>query len=53
MCVLVNISIDNNFTTASTIRKFTASPANQPIRCLLVSWFLLDVGVDTAMLEVT
>ena len=53
MCALLNISIVNNFATASVIRKFTASPVNQPVRWLLVLWFQLDVGVGTAVLEVT
>ena len=53
MFALVNISILNNFTTASIIRKFKASPVNQPVNWLLVSWFPLDVGIPTAMLEVT
>ena len=53
MCALINISIVNNFTTVSIILKFMASPVNQPIRWLLVSWFPLDVGVATAVLEIT
>ena len=53
MCALVNISIVNNVATVFIIRKFTASPVNQPIRRLLVSWFPLVVGEATAMLEVT
>ena len=53
MCALVNISIVNNIANVSIIRKFTASPVNQPIRRLLVSWCPLDVGVATAVLEVT
>ena len=53
MCALVNISIVNNVATVSIIRKFTASPDNQPIIRLLVSWGPLDVGVATAVLEVT
>ena len=53
MCALVNISIVNNFTTASIIWKFTASLINQPIKWLLISWFPPDVRVATAMLEVT
>ena len=53
MCALVNISIVNNVATVSIIRKFTASPVNQPIRRLLVSWGPLDVRVATAVIEVT
>ena len=53
MCALVNISIVNIVATVSIIRKFMATPVNQPIRRLLLSWYPLHVGVATTLLEVT